>query len=159
MERPRTKATDELSIVTEGWPTNPLGWLVALCSRRLREGLTMRFVNAGYRVSPEQWSILGHLWRQDGLPQHVLGDRFHRSKVAAFQLINKLEKQGLVMRRPNPEDGRSNLIYLTPKGRAIESELIPLAQKNLVQAVEGISETDLATTKSVLSRIIANMKG
>jgi DNA-binding MarR family transcriptional regulator len=145
--------------MTEGWPTNPLGWLVALCSRRLREGLTMRFIDAGHSVSPEQWAILGQLWRDDGLPQQVLADRFHRSKVAAFQLINKLEKQDLVSRRPNPADGRSNLIYLTSQGRAVESELIPLAQENLDQALDGISEGDLMVTKSVLGRIIRNMNG
>jgi DNA-binding MarR family transcriptional regulator len=153
------KSKDELSSMTEGWPTNPLGWLVALCSRRLREGLTARFLQAGYRISPEQWAILGQLWREDGLPQQVLADRFHRSKVAAFQLINHLEKQGFVTRRPHPTDKRSNLIYLTPKGRAVESELIPLAQENLVRALDGIRDAELVTTRSVLCRIIDNMNG
>jgi DNA-binding MarR family transcriptional regulator len=94
-----------------------------------------------------------------GLSHQVLADRFHRSKVAAFQLINQLEKQGLVARRPHPTDKRSNLIYLTPKGRAVESELIPLAQENLVRALDGIRDAELVTTRSVLCRIIDNMNG
>jgi DNA-binding MarR family transcriptional regulator len=150
---------DELSIITEGFPTDPLGWLVAICSKLLREGLTTRFTNGGYGVTPEQWSMLAHLWQQDGLPQQLLADRFHRSKVAAFQLINKLETQGLVIRSSNPVDGRSNLIYLTPEGRAIESQLIPLAQANMVQALDGICEADVETAKSVIRKIIANMHG
>lgn len=152
-----TKAAQEFHLIEEGFPTNPLGWLVALCSRRLREGLTARFIDAGYRVSPEQWAILGQLWRQDGLPQQVLADRFHRSKVAAVQLINQLEKQGLVVRRDNPADKRSNLICLTPQGRALESQLIPLAEGNLTKALQGIPEADLATIRRVLYTIISNM--
>ena len=152
-----TASTEELCQIAESWLTNPLGWLLGLCSRRLREGLTTSFINAGYRVSPEQWAILGQLWRQDGLPQQILADRFHRSKVAAVQLINQLEKQGLVVRRDNPADKRSNLIYLTPQGRALESELIPLAQSNLTKALQDIPEADLVTTRRVLCRIIGNM--
>jgi DNA-binding MarR family transcriptional regulator len=117
----------------------------------------MRFASAGHNVSPEQWSILAQLWRQDGLSQQVLADRFHKSKVAALHLVDRLEAQGLVARRPNPTDGRSNLIYLTPKGRAIQSELIPLAQGNLDRALEGVSDADLETTKSVLYKITSNM--
>jgi DNA-binding MarR family transcriptional regulator len=115
------------------------------------------FASAGYSISPEQWSILVQLWRQDGLTQQVLADHFHRSKVAAFHLISKVEAQGLVERRPNPSDGRSNLIYLTPRGRAIVDQLIPLAQGNLDRALAGIPAADVETTRRVLSRISENL--
>ena len=90
-----------------------MGWVVAYCSKRLQEGLVRRFSGAGYKVSPEQFSILAQLWENDGLSQQTLADRFHRSKVAAFHLITKLEGQGVVERRPNPADGRSNLVFLS----------------------------------------------
>ena len=116
-----------------------------------------RFKEAGYHVSPEQWSILAHLWRQDGLAQQALADRFHRSKVAAFHLITKLEEQGAVVRKPNPEDGRSNLVYLTAEGRAMVAALIPLAQQNLDRALEGIAPEDVEATRGVMYRIAVNM--
>jgi DNA-binding MarR family transcriptional regulator len=130
---------------------------MAFSSRRLREGLAENFAKAGYKISAEQWSILFQLWQTDGLAQQVLADRFHRSKVAAFHLITKLEEQGFVVRRANPEDGRSNLIHLTIKGRAMVGELIPLAQQNLDRAVSGIPAAELETTRSVLYRIATNM--
>lgn len=152
------KITGKKSIVTQDFPTDALSWLMATCSKLLRESLGERFAKAGYKVTAEQWAILAHLWQQDGLSQQVLADRFHRSKVAAFKLISRLEDQGLVVRRPDPEDGRSNLIYLTPEGRAIQSDLVALAQENMTQALEGISEAELDKAKSVVRNIISNTK-
>ncbi len=145
--------------ITEDFPTDALSWLMATCSKTLRERLAVRFTRAGYAVTPEQWAILGRLGQEDGLSQQALADRFHRSKVAAFQLISKLEKQGLVVRRADPDDGRSNLVFLTEEGRAIQPALVILAKENMAAALEGISEPDLETAKLVVRQIIANTSG
>lgn len=150
------RPTDSQFIITEKFPTDALSWLMATCSKTLRERLAVRFANAGYSVTPEQWAILGRLAQQDGLSQQALADRFHRSKVAAFQLINKLEKQGLVERRDDPGDGRSKLVYLTEEGRRIEPDLVKLASENMAAALEGIDESDLTTAKKVVRQIIEN---
>lgn len=148
---------DVSSIVTRSWPTDQMGWVIAYCARRIQEGLTKRFAEAGYKVSPEQFSILAQLWETDGLSQQTLADRFHRSKVAAFHLITKLENQGVVMRRPNPSDGRSNLVYLTGEGRAMVAALIPLAQANLDLALDSIPAVDIGTTREALYKMAENM--
>ena len=149
----------EGSVVTFAFPTDALSWLMATCSKLLRESLQRRFANAGYEVTPEQWAILAHLYQKDGLSQQDLADSFHRSKVSAFQLISRLEKQDLVQRCSDPEDGRSNLIYLTTKGRSIQPALVALAEENMASALEGISEADLKRAKAVVRKIIGNTKG
>ena len=146
-------------MITEQFPTDALSWLMATCSKTLREKLAVRFAEAGYSVTPEQWAILGRLGQQDGLSQQALADRFHRSKVAAFQLISKSEKQGLVERRGDPKDKRSKLVYLTEEGRKIQPELIRLASENMTAALEGISEPDLTVAKKVVRKIIENTTG
>ena len=152
-----TDASNAMSLYTKDWPTGSLGWMVAYCARRLQEGLARSFASAGYKVSPEQWSIVAHLWEHDGLSQQALADHFHRSKVSAFHLITKLEGQGIIARRPNPDDGRSNLIHLTEQGRAMAEKLIPLAQGNLDRAVEGIPSADVEKARAVLYKIAINM--
>lgn len=150
-------ASDSSPVYTKGWPTDSMGWAVAYCARRVQEGLIKSFASAGHRVSPEQWSIIVHLWQDNDQTQQALADRFHRSKVAAFHLITKLEEQGIVERRPNPDDGRSNLVHLTAQGRAMAAELIPLGQQNIERALRGIPPEEVETARSVLFRIAANM--
>lgn len=151
-------SSEEDHITSDSFPTDALSWLMATCSKLLRERLSAKFANAGYTVTPEQWAILAHLWQQDGLSQQALANRFHRSKVAAFQIIGKLEKQGLVIRRPDPVDGRSKRIFLTSEGRKIQSVLVPLAKENISQAVDGVSLKDLETAKNVIRKVISNTK-
>ena len=147
---------DEKFTITDSFPTDALSWLMATCSKLLRERLQLKFIKAGYKVTPEQWAILAHLFQQDGLSQQALANRFHRSKVAAFQIIGKLEDQGLVIRNPDPVDGRSNRIYLTPEGRKLQSALVEVAQENMNQALEGITNDDLGIAKRVIKQIIKN---
>lgn len=152
------KGTAQEKVVTDNFPTDALSWLMATCSKVLRESLQVRFSKAGFQVTPEQWAILARLFQQDGLSQQTLANLFHRSKVAAFQLISRLESQGLIVRGADPGDGRANLIYLTPAGRSIQAKLVALAQENMGRALAGISEADLETAKMVIRKIIANVK-
>jgi DNA-binding MarR family transcriptional regulator len=147
---------DQSFTMTEAFPTDALSWLMATCSKSLRERLAERFTKAGYSVTPEQWAILGRLGQQEGLSQQALADRFHRSKVAAFQLISKLEAQGLVLRKQDPKDARSNLVYLTDEGRRVEEALVVLATENMAVALRGIDESDLEIAKTVVRQIINN---
>jgi DNA-binding MarR family transcriptional regulator len=144
-------------LYTSNWPTDSMGWIIAYCARRVQEGLTRSFATAGYRVSPELWSIIVQLWEDNDQPQQALADRFHRSKVAAFHLISKLEEQGIVERKPNLDDKRSNLVHLTAKGRAMAAELIPLGQQNIDRALKGIPPEEVEIARSVLFRIANNM--
>lgn len=48
--------------------------------------------------------------------------------------LNRLEKAGLVERRPNPQDGRGVLVHPTPSGR----ELVAAALAGLLQAQDAI---------------------
>jgi DNA-binding MarR family transcriptional regulator len=42
-------------------------------------------------------------------------------------MVRLLERDGLVERRPDPEDGRAALVFLTPRARAFE----PIAEATL----------------------------
>jgi DNA-binding MarR family transcriptional regulator len=150
------KRREEPFVMTDAFPTDAFSWLMATCSKVLREKLALRFSKAGYSVTPEQWAILGRLGQEDGLSQQTLADRFHRSKVAAFQLISKLEAQGLVERRDDPFDGRSRLVFLTDEGRRTQAALVELAKQNMAAALEGVEDADLETAKAVVRRIINN---
>jgi DNA-binding MarR family transcriptional regulator len=150
------KPAEKSFVITDAFPTDALSWLMATCSKALRERLAVRFAKAGYGVTPEQWAILGRLGQEDGLSQQTLADRFHRSKVAAFQLISKLEARGMVERRPDPYDGRSRLVYLTEEGRRVQQALIALAKENMAEALQGVDEVDLDTAKKVVRQIINN---
>ncbi|MEO1549398.1 MAG: MarR family transcriptional regulator [Pseudomonadota bacterium] len=76
-------------------------------------------------VGAPQFSVLNHLIRvQDGRPPLALAKAFQVPKTTMTHTLSVLEKLALVEMRPNPEDGRSKLVYITDKGRALRDQAI-----------------------------------
>src|SRR5256884_1075019 len=59
--------------------------------------------------------------RRGSLPLRVIGERLMVHPTSVTNTIGRLEKQGMVVRRPNPRDGRGTLAEITEKGRATVS--------------------------------------
>ena len=105
-----------------------LGFLLAKAAQRWNELLAQRFAAAGWGdVSPAYGSVLVPLFEEDGLRIGELGRRARLSKQAMTELIRRLERDGLVERRPDPSDGRASVIFLTERSRAFE----PVAAETL----------------------------
>jgi DNA-binding MarR family transcriptional regulator len=57
--------------------------------------------------------------RTGALPLRLVGERLMVHPTSVTNIINRLEAQGLVARRPNPADGRGTLAEITAEGRAV----------------------------------------
>jgi DNA-binding MarR family transcriptional regulator len=51
------------------------------------------------------------------LPLRVIGERLMVHPTSVTNTIDRLEEQAMVVRRPNPRDGRGTLAEITPRGR------------------------------------------
>jgi DNA-binding MarR family transcriptional regulator len=57
--------------------------------------------------------------RRGALPLRVIGERLMVHPTSVTNTIDRLERDGLVRRRPNPRDGRGTLAEITPGGRDV----------------------------------------
>ena len=57
--------------------------------------------------------------RRGALPLGVIGERLMVHPTSVTNTIDRLERDGLVQRRPNPRDGRGTLAEITPSGREV----------------------------------------
>jgi DNA-binding MarR family transcriptional regulator len=57
--------------------------------------------------------------RTGALPLRLIGERLMVHPTSVTNIINRLEAQGLVARRPNPADGRGTLAEITADGRTV----------------------------------------
>jgi DNA-binding MarR family transcriptional regulator len=98
-----------------------LGFLLAKASQRWNELLAERFAAAGFgEVRPTYGSVLIPLFEEDGLRMGELARRARLSKQTMTMLVRRLERDGLVERRPDPDDARASRIYLTSRSRRFE---------------------------------------
>jgi len=57
--------------------------------------------------------------RGGALPLRVIGERLMVHPTSVTNIISRLERQNMVVRRPNPADGRGRLAEITANGRAV----------------------------------------
>lgn len=59
----------------------------------------------------------------EGLTAKQLEQRLLLPQYGVSRLLDRMERQGLVARRPNPADRRSSLVSITGSGRALCAEI------------------------------------
>jgi DNA-binding MarR family transcriptional regulator len=77
--------------------------------------------------------------RTGALPLRMIGERLMVHPTSVTNTIDRLERQKLVARRPNPSDKRGTLAEITPAGR----DIVVRATKDLMAAGFGMSGYDL----------------
>ncbi|WP_448607005.1 MarR family winged helix-turn-helix transcriptional regulator [Paenimyroides ceti] len=120
--------------------------------------LSHNLKKAGINMTKEQWSVLAILWKTDGCSQQMLAKQTYRDKPSITRLINHLEKEEYVIRKPAKNDKRLNLIYLTNKAKSIEKEVITVMNETIETATKGISDTEIELIKKAFYTIYQNLQ-
>jgi DNA-binding MarR family transcriptional regulator len=123
-------------------------------ARRLQK----KFNTASLSITIEQWSVLYHLWKKDGISQQELCNASFRDKPSITRLVDNLEKLGLVKRVPSDSDRRINLIYLTKQSEKLQDETMSLAEETLNEALIGVPVERIEICKEVLQVVYDNLK-
>lgn len=78
-------------------------------------------------VDPKQFLLMRLVSENEGKSQHALGEALSIPASRMVALIDDLEEQGLLERRPNPEDRRARALHLTGEGRRVLADATSLA--------------------------------
>src|ERR1043165_7076086 len=74
------------------------------------------------QLSPAQLDVLAKVSSSEGISQQELANALLVTKGNVCQLLDKMEANGLLERRP---DGRINRLFLTDQGRQVHDEVVP----------------------------------
>jgi DNA-binding MarR family transcriptional regulator len=114
--------------------------------------------NAGLPITPEQFSVLTHLWQKDGLQQSELALCTNRNRANVTRILDILEREGIVERRDDAKDRRVFRIFLTDKGNSLRIETAKCAKQSIADSLVGIDPNDIETCTKVLLKIQSNLK-
>ena len=133
-------------------------FITGKASTAIGRRLQKNFKQAGIEITIEQWSVLYHLWKEDGMSQQQLCDATFRDKPSITRLVDNLEKLKLVKRNASKEDRRKNLIVLTPEGKQLEEHCMEIANTTLIEALQGVTNGQVEIAKEVLQMVYDNLK-
>ena len=106
----------------------------------------------GLNFSRFEALALLHFSRIGALPLGKIGDRLQVHPTSVTNTIDRLEADGLVARRPHPNDRRTTLAELTPRGR----QLVHTAAQSLAEmdfGLDGMPSRDLKRVDSALTSL------
>ncbi|MEP7278808.1 MAG: MarR family winged helix-turn-helix transcriptional regulator [Bacteroidota bacterium] len=133
-------------------------FITGKASTAIARRLQRKFNASGLAITIEQWSVLYHLWKEDGKSQQELCNHTFRDKPSITRLVDNLEKLNLVKRVSSKEDRRINMIYLTPEALALQDKTMELAEQTLNEALQFVPPDQVAVCKAVLQVVYDNLK-
>jgi len=132
-------------------------YLISRATLAVTSYLKKEFANQGIStIKPAYLGVLLSLWNEDGLKANELGKRAGLEPSTMTGLLDRMERDGLVKREPDPNDRRASKIHLTQKGVDVEVTATKIVSTTLEKVFRTISEKDIETTKNVLRTILLN---
>jgi len=98
---------------------NSLGFLVNVVGRLMKRSLYLKLSRSG--ITPTQWTVLMCLWAQDGLSFTELSKRLSFDHPTITGVVDRMEREKLVKRQRDQLDRRVVKVFLTQKGKNLES--------------------------------------
>jgi MarR family transcriptional regulator for hemolysin len=106
-------------------PEGPLGRLVALSAKAVREWVDGRMAEHGSGLAT--WIVLSQTSAGTTPSQRELAERVGIGGATLVRHLDRLEAEGLVTRQPDPDDRRVTRVQLTPVGRRHMAKLAKVA--------------------------------
>jgi DNA-binding MarR family transcriptional regulator len=121
---------------------------LARTARRLRQ-------EAGTGLSPSLTAALATVARHGPLTPSELADAERVRRPTVTRMLGHLEDDGLISRTPDPADGRSTLVAITPAGAELLAAARTRKDAFLSERLDGLSPADRET----LARAAAILEG
>jgi DNA-binding MarR family transcriptional regulator len=116
---------------------------------------------ANYGLARSSWDVLASL-RRAGPPYELSPTDLYRSLMrtsgAMTNRVQRLERAGLIERRPDSADGRSMLVRLTPDGLALVDQIVPLHLDNEDRVLAALAPEERAQLEDLLRRLLRGLE-
>jgi len=141
---------------TAGWEDTALGMAAVTSVMRAHQLLLSSVDDAlrpfGLTFARYEVLMLLTFSRRGELPAGKIGERLQVHAASITNALNRLETSALIVRQPNPLDGRGVLAAITPLGRDVAHESSKVLNRDVFGTLP-ISDRDLRELCAVLRRL------
>lgn len=111
-----------------------------------------------FGITRAQWTVLARLDRFEGLKQSELAEMLDLQPITLTRLLDRLCANGLIERRPDPNDRRANRLYLTPAARPLLERLGDLGEELMGTALAGVGRAAVERMVTELASVKENLR-
>ncbi len=128
------------------------GYLTNHLARLFAAGLQRRIKPLG--LSTGTFPIMLQLWERDGMTQREIVERLGIEQATVGNTLARMERDGLIDRRSDEEDGRLRRTWLTERGQGLREPAVRAAMDENMAALASLPPEDRAELVRLLSKAI-----
>ena len=140
----------------EAVPNDRMAHLVKDTTRGFLRSLQNRL--AAQDVQLGHWTFLRILWQGDGLTKRELSVEAGVTEPTTFIALRAMESLGYVTLQRQPENRKNVYVFLTPLGKRMRRQLVPLAEQVNAVALNGVADEDVVASRRALLAMLANLE-
>jgi DNA-binding MarR family transcriptional regulator len=127
------------------------GYILSDAARLMRTVFDRRVRALG--LTRSQWLVLTRLHRRPGASQTELAEMLEVEKASAGRMVDRMERNGWVARRPDATDRRVNRIYLTREAERVHARMWVIAEATIDDALVGLGTRERTELTRLLGRV------
>jgi DNA-binding MarR family transcriptional regulator len=124
--------------------------------KKIRNSLQNRLNHAGVDLTVDQWVLIDHIARNQGITQNELAEITAKDAPTITRILDLLVKKGLVERRNATEDRRRFHVFLTTAGEQKFETVLPLVIDIRRQGWGALNDDDYAHFVRIMDSIFDN---
>jgi DNA-binding MarR family transcriptional regulator len=132
------------------------GFLLKDVSRRYVERFERRAREISLTLA--QCKVLVRLEKNEGVSQARLAELAEIEPMMMVRILDRMERDGWLTRRPHPTDRRARCLYLTPRAKPLLDEIWRLSDLTRAEAFAGVTKARREGLIALLEQIHANMR-
>ena len=102
-----------------------------------------------------QFDVLARVGANKGITQQELADRLLVTKGNISQLLDRMEREGLLKRW---QEKRSNNLILTEKGQELHDRVVPAHEQLIEQQFVALSVTEVTELQRILRKLDSSLR-
>jgi MarR family transcriptional regulator for hemolysin len=111
-----------------------------------------------FGMTRAKWAVLARLDRFEGLKQTELAEMLDLQPISLTRLLDGLADNGLIERRPDPDDRRAKRLFLTPAARPLLERLAALGEDLMATALAGLAPSERDALLGRLTTVKENLR-
>ena len=141
-------------------PTQPadLTWLLHRAAQRMRAALD-QVARAQGLSGVREWIVLSALIAEPGRTQLALGHALGLDKTTLTSLLDRLETDGLIVRRLDAHDRRARIPEITTAGRRIQARVTRARDHAEAELLNAVTAHEQRLLRELLTRLAASQSG
>lgn len=133
-----------------------VGFITNKAGKKMADEFNERLLKVG--ITRVQWIALYYLGKHDDINQKELGELMDIKESSVARLVDRMEKEGYVIREKDITDRRITKLLLTDKGKGYRKKLLPEGEKMAQVFAEGISDREIAIFLKVIDKMLSNIE-